>query len=412
MSTQKYILEEVNNSKRDKEFFSFIHNIYKGNSNWICPIEDSIREVFNPKKNKLFDGGEAIRWIARNNNGEVVGRIAAFYNREKAYIESQPTGGCGFFESIDDKEVAFMLFDAARDWLKERGMEAMDGPINFGQRDSWWGLLVEGHDYEPLFENPYHPIYYKALFEEYGFKDYFQQYSYIWKMGSSEVNPLMFKRAERLAETPGFTFRHIEKSELGEAAEHFRNIYNKAWSMFVGVKPMEKEEAAQIMNSLKTIVDPDILFFAYYNGEPIGFFIMVPDLNKILKQFNGKFGLWQKLKFMWDLKVTHKSDRVFGMIFGISPEFQGRGVESGLMAATYHQYFNTPKNRYKSLELAWMGDFNPVMNHMITKYVMATRHKTHITYRYLFDREKEFHRCPRLELRRRGEVIKDESAKL
>ncbi len=403
MPTAPYTLIEVTTKALDKEFFALAHKINANDPQWICPIEDAIREVFNPKKNKLFVDGEAIRWIARDSKGETVGRIAAFYNREKASIETQPTGGCGFFECVDDYAVAELMFDSARDWLKERGMEAMDGPINFGNRDSWWGLLVQGFEYQPLFENPHNPPYYQALFERYGFQDYFQQYSYIWRIDDDDISPKIHARAERLSQTPGFSFRHLEKKELDSAAESFRTIYNKAWSMFSGVKPMEKEEAQGIMNSLRPIVDPEILYFAYYNDEPIGFFVMVPDLNKVLNQFNGKFNWWRKLKFLWDLKVTRRCDRIFGMIFAITPEFQGRGVESGLMSAITNEYFHSERNKYKTLELAWMGDFNPVMNHMIVKYVCATRHKIHITYRYLFDREKPFERCPQLKLRRRGE---------
>ncbi len=404
MSNGKYRLVEVTDRATERDFFAIMHILYDGDPNFICPVEQTIKDIFNPKKNKLFIDGDAIRWVAYNQKDEVVGRIAAFYNKEKAAIEDQPTGGCGFFEAIDDYSLAEMLFDASREWLKARGMEAMDGPINFGQRDSWWGVLVEGFDYEPLFENPYNPPYYQGFFEQYGFKDYFQQYSYIWRVDDDDLSPKIHARAARLAETPGYTFRHIERKELAGAAENFRTIYNKAWSMFKGVKPMEAAEAAAIMKSIKPIFDPEILYFAYFNDEPIGFFIMVPDLNRVLKQFNGKFGALQKLKFLWDLKVRRKCDRIFGLIFAITPEFQGRGVESGLMSAITNEYLHSEKNRYKALELAWMGDFNPVMNHMIVKYVCATRHKIHITYRYLFDREKEFERCPKLQLRRRGEL--------
>lgn len=102
--------------------------------------------------------------MARNARGELVGRIAAFYNREKASIEERPRGGCGFFESIDDQQVADMLFEASRMWLASRGMEAMDGPINFGQRRDWWGLLVEGYEFSPSTRIPTIPPYYKELF--------------------------------------------------------------------------------------------------------------------------------------------------------------------------------------------------------------------------------------------------------
>ena len=360
-----------------------------------------VLEVFNPSKNELFADGEAIRWVARDARGELVGRIAAFYNREKASIEEQPTGGCGFFESIDDQQVADMLFEASRMWLASRGMEAMDGPINFGQRRDWWGLLVEGYEFQPLYKNPYNPPYYKELFENYGFKNYFNQHSFIWRVNDSEANKQIFARAERLYTVPGYRVENIDMNNLEEAAESFRVIYNKAWALFSGVKPMTQEEALEMVREMKPIIDPNIIFFAYFNEEPIGFFITVPDLNRLIGKFNGKFGLRQKLRLMWDLKVRKSCDRIFGIIFGIAPEFHGKGVESGMMRFILEKYMRTPRNHYKTIEFAWVGDFNPVMNRMIESYVCATRHKMHTTYRYLFDRTKEFHRCPRLGVKRR-----------
>ncbi len=392
----RYTLHEVTTPRDDREFHDFPKRIYKGNSYWVCPIKKDIQKIFDPEQNPLFNRGEAIRWIARDAKGTAVGRIAAFYNLDKSALEAQPTGGCGFFESIDSKEVAHMLFDASREWLKERGMEAMDGPINFGQRDTWWGLLVRGFDYQPIFENPYHLPYYQELFESYGFQNYFNQNTYLWKCADDDVNQWVYDRAKRLHETPGYTFRTIDMKDLPGEAEKFRVIYNKAWALFDGVPELSKEEAQKIMNTLKPIIDPDIIFFAYLNDAPVGFYIMVPDLNCIVSKFDGKFGWWQKLRLMWELKVTRSANRIFGIIFAVVPELRGKGIESGLMAAVLDQYIRTPKNHYKSLELAWIGDFNPVMNRMIVNYVGATQHKMHTTYRYLFDREKEFTRCPRV----------------
>ena len=167
-------------------------------------------------------------------------------------------------------------------------------------------------------------------------------------------------------------------------------------------EPLTQEEALEMVREMKPIIDPNIIFFAYFNEEPIGFFITVPDLNRLIGKFNGKFGLRQKLRLMWDLKVRKSCDRIFGIIFGITPEFHGKGVESAIMVK-YYEFLEMTKNQYKSMELAWIGDFNPVMNRMIETYVCATRHKVHTTYRYLFDRTKEFHRCPRLGVKRRSE---------
>ncbi len=398
MNKEKYVLQEVTTPALVREWLDLPKRIYKGNRNWVCPLDQDVEEVFDPARNELFADGEAIRWVARDGRGEVVGRIAAFYNREKAALEEQPTGGCGFFESIDDRQVADLLFDAARMWLASRGMEAMDGPINFGQRRDWWGLLVEGYEFQPLYKNPYNPPYYKELFEGYGFRNYFNQNSYIWRVNASEANKSIFARAGRL--DASYHVENIDMNNLEEAAENFRVIYNKAWALFSGVKPMTREEALEMVREMKPIIDPRIIFFAYFNEEPIGFFITVPDLNRLIGKFNGKFGLWQKLRLMWDLKVRRSCDRIFGIIFGIAPEFHGKGVESAIMVK-YYEFLEMTKNQYKSMELAWIGDFNPVMNRMIETYVCATKHKMHTTYRYLFDREKEFRRCPRLGVKRR-----------
>lgn len=394
MSEQKkYQLQEVKTPADDRAFFDLVDRIYRGNPCWVRPIDDSIRKIFDPKRNALLTGGEAIRWIARNAAGEVVGRIAAFYNREQAALEEQPTGGCGFFEAIDDQQLADLLFDAARDWLKERGMEAMDGPVNFGSRDSFWGLLVNGFDLQPLYENPYNPPYYQALFENYGFQNYFNQHTYLRELRMGLFSDSVYERVKRLEETPGYRFEHISKSNLEQVTEDFRQIYNKAWANFSGVKQMAPEQAQKIMNSLRPILDERLVYFAHYNDEPIGFFIMIPDLNRIIGKFHGKLNWWNKLRLMWDLKMTRRADRVFGLIFGVTPEFHGKGIESGIIRAFEKQVDRLP---YKTLELAWIGDFNPVMMRMVESYVCATKLKMHTTYRYLFDREKEFKRCPSL----------------
>ena len=338
--------------------------------------------------------------VVAHGNGPQVGMINLGLStaaEAKAIKADMPFPECG---AMSEGYIGYHLQQAIGNELASRGMEAMDGPINFGQRRDWWGLLVEGYEFQPLYKNPYNPPYYKELFENYGFRNYFNQHSFIWRVNDSEANKQIFARAERLYTVPGYRVENIDMNNLEEAAESFRVIYNKAWALFSGVKPMTQEEALEMVREMKPIIDPNIIFFAYFNEEPIGFFITVPDLNRLIGKFNGKFGLRQKLRLMWDLKVRKSCDRIFGIIFGITPEFHGKGVESAIMVK-YWQFLERTKNPYKSMELAWIGDFNPVMNRMIETYVCATRHKIHTTYRYLFDRTKEFHRCPRLGVKRR-----------
>jgi hypothetical protein len=132
-----------------------------GNPAYIRPIDKEINEVFDPERNKAFRHGEVTRWILKDDEGRLIGRIAAFVNKKyKNKGDDVPVGGVGFFDCINNQEAADMLLDVARHWLGQRGMEAMDGPINFGERDKWWGLLVEGF-HEPLWSMNFNPPYYK-----------------------------------------------------------------------------------------------------------------------------------------------------------------------------------------------------------------------------------------------------------
>ncbi len=387
-----YSLEQVKNKKQVREFLALPKRLYRNDPNWVCPLDDDIEKRFDPARNELFKEGEAIRWILRNPEGTVIGRIAAFYNREQAAKNEQPTGGCGFFECIDDLRAASALFDASRDWLKERGMEAMDGPVNFGDRSDFWGVLVDGFT-QPLYNNPYNFSYYKDLFEGYGFRNYFNQYSYVRQINTTGLNPLVWEKADRLYHTPGYRFEYAGSKKLVDYADDFMTVYNRGWAKFTGVKPIDREHTRHLLKNLGPIIDRKLLYFAYYEDEPIGFFLMVPDINQIIGKFNGRFGLIEKIRLMIDLKIRKKVDRVFGIIFGVVTEFQGKGIEAALIRRFELELEDV---HYKTIQLAWVGDFNPLMMRMVENYVRATVYKTHTTYRYLFDREKEFTRAPKL----------------
>ena len=406
----KYTLEEVDSRKRVREFLDLPKRLYKNEPHWICPLDQDIENRFHVETNELLRDGEAIRWIVRDEQNQTVGRIAAFYNRDLVKAsEYMPTGGCGFFESINDQEVANLLFNAARDWLAARGMEAMDGPINFGDRDQWWGLLVKGFEFTPLYTNPYNFEYYIQLFENYGFQNYFNQHTYLRELAEGLFPENVYERVKRLQEEPRYRFEHMDKRHIETYADDFLSVYNKAWAGFSGVKPIDREHAFKLMNTLRPIIDERLMYFAYYDDKPIGFYLMIPDLNGIIGPLNGKFGLWQKLRFLWRLKVSKKAKRIFAIIFGVIPEFQGKGIESGMMY-TFEQYVGKKMHgRYTSLELAWIGDFNPVMMRMVESFVCAKKHKMHTTYRYQFDRTREFKRAPRMS-RRKKETTAEASA--
>jgi hypothetical protein len=386
---------EVTDSATKKEFLLFPVTLYKHEPNWIRPLDSDIEDVFNTKINKYFRHGSCTRWILKDDKGETIGRVAAFINNKTAKTTDFITGGMGFFECINDKEAAFLLFDTCKRWLQEKGMEAMDGPINFGERDKWWGLLVDGF-IEPNYCMPYNFPYYRDLFEAYGFKVYFEQYTY-HRTVEAPLPDLYAEKADRIARDSKYTFEHIKKSKLAKYAEDFRYIYNKAWVKHSGVREMPKAQAMSIMKQMKPVVDEDLVWFAYYDQEPIAFFIMIPELNQVVKHLDGKlkgkFDIVAKLKFLY-YKWTGVCKKMFGVAFGVIPEFQGKGLEGAIVMAAAKKI--QPRARYTDFEMNWIGSFNPKMI-KICESVGSKVLKTHHTYRKLFDESKEFKRAPIIE---------------
>ncbi|TAG52281.1 MAG: hypothetical protein EAZ27_12485 [Cytophagales bacterium] len=382
-------LIEVTNKSINRKFLDLPVKLYENDKNWIHPLDKDVDAVFDLKENKFFRHGECVRWILVNEKNETIGRVAAFINRKTANSTEQPTGGMGFFECIDNEKAAFMLFEACKKWNQEKGMEAIDGPINFGERDKWWGLLVEGQDLEPNYCMPYTKKYYINFFENFGFKNYYEQYTYSMPV-QSELPDKYFDRAKRIARDPAYNFKTYNKKELEKFADDFLYIYNKAWAKHGGVKGMAKAQAISIFKKMNPIVDTDIVIFCYYGTEPIGFFLMIPELNQIFKYLHGKFDIIAKLKFLYYQKIKKTCRKMFGVAFGIIPEYQGRGVEGAIIIEAAR--INQPKDKYDIFEMNWIGDFNPKMIHLVSSFG-ADIVKKHITYRLLFDSSKPFVRA-------------------
>jgi hypothetical protein len=328
-------------------------------------------------------------------NDSVVGRIAAFFDQKTAKKNKQPTGGIGFFDCINDSKAAFKLFDTSRDWLKAKDMEAMDGPMNFGERDSFWGCLVDGY-YEPLYNMPYNFPYYKELFEAYGFQAYFNQYTYHRTFEEDGLSEEIHDKAQRVFENPDYTFEIFDRSKTDKIAEDFMIIFNAAWARFPGVPKITKKHSLALLTQMKPIMDKRLVHIAYYKKEPIGFFIMMQDISQIFRNYNGKLNLINKLRFIYSLRVRKRVTRVIGRLFGVVPEHQGKGIEGGLVVS-FARLAKKPGFQYTDLELNWIGDFNPTMM-KVCEQIGSKIYKTHITYRYLFDRDAPFERATKVNI--------------
>lgn len=374
-----------------EEFIRINAAINKGNPEYIQPLDKDIREVFDEKKNKAFRFGAVKRWILKDAGGKSIGRIAAFTNKKyRNKGDEVPVGGVGFFDCINNQEAANLLFDTTKAWLQEQGVEAMDGPINFGERDRWWGLVVEGFQ-SPMYGMNYNPPYYQTLFEAYGFRPFFHQICF----GMDPKKPLSAKvwdRHKPFAANAAFTARHIDKSNMEKFAGDFATVYNAAWAGHGGLKELRKEQVVIMFNKMKPVMDERLVWFAYHHSTPIAIFTNLPDLNQWFKYLHGKFDLLHKLKFLW-VKATKRCKKFSGLVFGVVPEWQGKGIDAYIVGETA-KVVQSPAVPYTEYEMQWIGDFNPKMLNVAQSLGDAYQSRKLTTYRYLFDRQREFKRHP------------------
>lgn len=372
-------LIEVTNKKTAKVFLDVPRKLYRDDPNWICPLDNMVEAVFDRKKNVFFTHGDAIRWILLDEKNNPTGRVAAFINKKKAYNYNQPTGGMGFFECINDKEAAETLFNACIKWLKERGMEAMDGPINFGENDNFWGLLVEGF-MPPSFGMNYNFPYYKKFFEDFGFKSYFEQVTNHLDL-TVPFPERFWKIANWIRKRPGYTYKHFKFKDAEKFVEDLKTVYDKAWVYHENFTPINKKDVWESFKKAKPIIIEEFIWYVYYNGEPVAFLVMLPDANQIFKHLNGKLHLINKLRFfLLKMRKVYTQTRI--TVMGVVPEHQKKGIESAIF---WHMDKVMPKwPKIETIELSWVGDFNPKMR-ALHDAVGGKFVKKHITYRKLFN---------------------------
>ena len=380
---------KVEDAKSRRDFRDVARMLYKDDPNWVCHLDKDIEAVFDTEQNTYFKHGDAMRWILKDDKAKLIGRIAAFYDSNTRNENDQPTGGCGFFECIDMQEASNMLFDAAKSWLQKQGIQAMDGPINFGETDKYWGLLVDGFT-QPAYKISYNPPYYQALFENYGFKVYYKQEGF--HLDIKKGVPERFRKiAERVIKNPDYSFEHLSFRNIDKYAKDFTTVFNQAWAGFKkDFEPLQLDYVYKFLKDAKVVLEEEFIWYAYHEGEPIGIYLMYPDVNQIFKTFRGKLCLWNKLRLVYKVK-TGKMTRARGVLMGLTPKYQGKGIEVGFI---YHiENALKQKPQYTELEFSWVGDFNPPMR-KIWLAVGAKAAKHYITYRYMFDRNAPYQRYP------------------
>lgn len=355
-----------------RKFLNVVETIYHNDKAYIRPLNNDIEKVFDREKNPFFKHGDCVRWILSDHEGKTIGRVAAFVNDKKAHQYEEPTGGMGFFECIDNQDAAFLLFDTAKKWLLKKGMKAMEGPINFGENDTFWGLLVEGF-LPASYGMNYHPPYYTQLFKDYGFVTAYEQLTNIIDL--TIPFPARFtKIANWVAAKPGYTFEYFKKNNAEKYLNDLMEIYNDGWRDFNNFVPIKKETLQESFKQMEVIMDEQLIWFAYVNGIPAAFTVLIPDANQMIWDFNGRLGIAEKIKFAY--RRWAGVTRMRAIVMGTKQAYQKHGLESALFIKLGD--YVLPKKQYKELELSWVGDFNDKMLalHDATGSKFAKKHLT------------------------------------
>lgn len=305
-----------------KLFHKVSRIVYKNDPNWIAPLEGEIQSVFNPEENKAFEHGVAQAFVLLD-KGQPVGRIAAFVDLKRNETHEVKEGGIGFFECLPEAAYAKKIFETAEAYLADYDVQVIDGPINFGGRDKFWGLLVRNFN-SALYQENYNPPYYKEMFLENGYTPFEQILTY-----NGKLKDIPFKRlgaiAQRLKQRNPMYVKQFSYKEADQFAKDFAEVYNASFGHFEHFNPLKEEVVKKMMDQAKPILDPELACLAYYDNKPAGFIVLYPDINPLVKHAKGKLN-WRTIPlFLWK-KSRAKTLNLKGMGFGIHPEYQAKGI--------------------------------------------------------------------------------------
>ena len=346
------------NSKSDREaFLRLPWKLYAGMANWVPNPLLLQRDVIDEKKNPFFSHGEAQLFLARR-DGELVGRISASIDRDHNAFQNETTAFFGFFDSIDDAEVASTLLATVESWARDRGMNCVRGPMSFSMSEEC-GVQVEGIDEPAMIAVPQSLPYYGALIESAGYGKAMDLLGYRW-----DIQPLPDRAQEAIEKTraqPGVVVREANPWKLRREVDILLDIYNDAWKDNWGYVEITEREAAKLAGDLRLIVDKRIVLIAEINGEPAATVVALPNLYEATRDFNGFLNPITAAKLVWRLKLRGtETGRIF--LFGVKKKFQTRQYY-GLPYLLLHELYNgAKKGRYIWCEQSWVLESNKALN--------------------------------------------------
>jgi GNAT superfamily N-acetyltransferase len=352
-------IREVSGKKGTDEFIDVMWKIYdqKRFPQWVPPLRMSVYENLDTVKNPFFKRAEMQLFIAEK-DGKPVGRIAAIENRGHNEFHNEKTGFYGFFESIEDQEVANLLFQTAEAWIKNRGLTKMQGPMNPSTNHEC-GLLVRGQSQHPTIMTTWNPKYYEELHDRYGLSKAKDLVAYIIAREKNAGLPeKVVSYVKRLrAQNSRVTFRDFNLKDFENEVDRCFEIYNSAWEKNWGFFPMTREEFKFAAKDMKMILDPRMAFVAEVDGKPAGFMLALPDLNHVFKRIpDGRLFPTGIFKLLIGKKMV-KQTRI--VTLGVKPEFRGSGI---FALFTFEAFERAHKYGYLAGEASWILEDNVAMN--------------------------------------------------
>lgn len=378
-----FSFERVSSAKQVDAFHQLPFRIYEDYSQWAPPFRFEIENIFDPQKNAFFEKGECERYLVKA-DGRVVARFAVMNTPERDKVLEPTMGGIGFIEMENDPQLAQAMIDFASDWHRKRGYRAMRGPINFGENDTYWGLLVENYEEPPIYGMFFHPPYYKELLEQTGAQKLDNHWSY--KRDFDKPIPERMQRiTNRIENREDVELRSIDMSNIHRDAEYIRQIYNDAWrDQDISEREEEFTELTRdtmrdMVDKLKPVMIPDSVLIAFVDGKPASFVVCVPDLNEVSKETGGRLRWWHYPKLLW---FKRRAKHLRTLVYGTRPEFRKMGLEA-LTFTRGIQYTHKAAPSLEYLEGAWVSEKNWLMQRSL-EALGCHHHKTHRTYKWEF----------------------------
>jgi GNAT superfamily N-acetyltransferase len=361
----------VYNKKQLKAFIDFPHALYEGDSNYVPELFIAQRDLLTPGKHPFHEHSKVQLFLYYKDN-VISGRIAAILNNNHNRFNNTTDGFFGFFECINDGQVASTLFDTAEQWLREQGATTIIGPVNPSTNEPC-GLLIDGFDKPPLAMMTYNKSYYTSLMEAISLKKKVDLLAY--DLTCKEVDGRPLKLEERLLsrlQQKNITIRPVSKKDLAHEAKNVREVYNAAWDKNMGFVPMTDAEFSYLAKDLKMVLDEQLCLIAEHNGKQIGFALAIPDINQILiKVRRGRLLPTGLFKLLFNLK---KIDRIRVLALGVNKEYRKLGIEACFYAAIIKR---VGERRMKGAEASWILEHNEMM----TKGIERINGKIYKRYR-------------------------------